>query len=180
MQPFLYIRRMKESGFLQVSPLKLNVNFSEKIALDWMLVTAGKDRINTMTASWGGTGHLWNKPVAFVFVRPERYTYEFMERTEGFTLSFFDERFRMALNICGSKSGRDVDKITEAGLTPVFTKKGYPAFSEASIILECRKLYANLLQTEAFIDKGILKTHYDKANGLHKMFIAKILAAWVK
>ena len=87
------------------------------------------------------------------FVRPERYTYQFMERSKEFTLSFFTDRYRPALNICGSKSGRDCNKIAEASLTPLFTESGNPAFSEARLVLECRKLYADLLSKEAFIDR---------------------------
>ncbi|MCD8186883.1 MAG: flavin reductase, partial [Rikenellaceae bacterium] len=73
---------------------------------------------NTMTASWGAMGFLWNKPVAFVFVRPERYTFEFMEEYSAFTLSFMGKDQRHALKVCGSQSGRDSDKIADAGLKP--------------------------------------------------------------
>ena len=89
----------------------LNDNFFEAISKEWMLVTAGsKDKFNTMTASWGGTGELWGTPVAFVFIRPERYTFEFMERSECFTLSFLGYENKDIHKICGSKSGRDIDR----------------------------------------------------------------------
>ena len=95
----------------EVKPSDLTDNLIRLIASDWMLVTAGnRNKFNTMTANWGGMGYLWNKNVVFVFVRPERYTYEFMESHEGFTLTFFDDRYRDALNLCGTKSGRDCDK----------------------------------------------------------------------
>ena len=156
-------------------------NLIRQIASDWMLVTAGnKEKFNTMTANWGGTGHLWNKPVVFVFVRPERYTYEFMETSDGFTLTFFVEKYRKALNLCGTKSGRDSDKVSEAGLTPHFTELGYPAFTEASLVLECRKLYATMLTKDAFLDSEPFRTHYSTKGGLHKMYIAGIARAWVR
>ena len=89
------------------------------IANDWMLVTAGtEDHFNTMTASWGGIGIPWNRPVAFLFIRPERYTHEFLEANERLSLSFFTEDYRKALQLCGSKSGRDMNKVEAAGLHP--------------------------------------------------------------
>ena len=98
----------------------LSENFFEVIGKEWMLVTAGsKEHFNTMTASWGGIGWLWNKPVVFVFIRSERYTYEFMEENEYFTLSFLGKENRSIYNLCGSKSGREVDKVKETGLNPI-------------------------------------------------------------
>ena len=94
----------------------LSENFFEVIGKEWMLVTAGnKDHFNTMTASWGGIGFLWNKPVVYIFIRPERYTFEFIEKSEYFTLSFLGEENRAIHKICGSKSGREVDKVKETG-----------------------------------------------------------------
>ena len=168
--------RMKE-----VKASDLTDNLIRLIASDWMLVTAGtREKFNTMTASWGGMGHLWNRNVAFVFVRRERYTYDFIESAEGFTLTFFDENYRDALNLCGTKSGRDCDKVAEAGLTPFFTGSGLPAFAEARIIIECRKLYSAQLTREAFIDSEPLNKHYSAEDKLHKMYIAEIVRVWKK
>ena len=146
-----------------------------------MLVTAGNESaINTMTANWGGMGYLWNKPVVFVFIRPERFTFDFIEKNDGFTLTFFEETFKKALNLCGTKSGRDCNKIAEARLTPFFTEVGYPAFKEASLVIECRKLYADMLSKDAFIDPEPLDTHYKTKGNIHKMYIAEIEKVWVK
>ena len=170
---------MKTPGFMLTDPAKLQDNPIRLIASDWMLVTAGTpEKFNTMTANWGGMGYLWNKNVVFVFVRPERYTYEFIEDTEGFTLTFFDEKYRDALNLCGVKSGRHCDKSAETGLTPYFTQSGYPAFAEARIVLECRKLYAMQLERDNFLDDEPLNTHYRSKGGLHKVYIAEIERAW--
>jgi flavin reductase (DIM6/NTAB) family NADH-FMN oxidoreductase RutF len=172
---------MRNAEFRQADPMEIKGNLIRLIASDWMLVTAGSsERFNTMTANWGGTGHLWNKPVVFVFVRPERYTYQFMESSGGFTLSFFDEEYRNALKLCGTKSGRNCDKVAEAGLTPYFTLAGYPAFREARLILECRKLYASHLTSDAFLDTDLLKRHYSTKGGLHRVYIAEIVAAWIR
>lgn len=167
---------MDKLNLTQTDPSKLKDNLIRLIASDWMLVTAGtREKFNTMTANWGGMGYLWNKNVVFVFIRPERYTYEFLEKSDGFTLTFFEERYRDALNLCGTKSGRNFDKVAETGLTPCFTDSGYPAFTEARIIIECRKLYATQLTREAFLDREPLDTHYRTKGGLHKIYIAEII-----
>jgi flavin reductase (DIM6/NTAB) family NADH-FMN oxidoreductase RutF len=172
---------MKSLKYKHLQPSSIEGNLIKKIASDWMLVTAGdKQKFNTMTANWGGMGYLWNKPVVFVFVRPERYTYEFIERSGGFTLSFFDELYHAALDICGTKSGRDCDKVAEAGLTPHFTELGYPTFREAALVLECHKLYAHTLTKNDFLDSEPLRIHYSTKGGLHKMYIAEIIRVWTK
>jgi len=172
---------MEDLNYRQIDPAAINDNLIRLIASDWMLVTAGtREKLNTMTANWGGMGYLWNKQVVFVFVRPERYTYQFIEDEEGFTLTFFDSKYRDALNLCGTKSGRDCDKVKETGLTPFFTELGYPAFTEACLVLECRKLYADQLRRDHFLDQEPLKRHYNTRDGLHKIYIAEIVKAWIR
>ena len=124
------------------------------IGKQWMLVTAGtSESFNTMTASWGGLGWLWNKPVAFVFIRPERYTHGFIEASDCMTLSFYGEEYREALKICGTKSGRDIDKVAATGLTPEELESGNMTFGEARLTLDCRKLFKSSMQEANFIDK---------------------------
>jgi flavin reductase (DIM6/NTAB) family NADH-FMN oxidoreductase RutF len=172
---------MELPGYKKIETTQLNENLVKLIALDWMLVTAGdKEKFNTMTANWGGAGYLWNKPVVFIFVRPERYTFKFTEKCDLFTLSFFEEKYRKSLNICGSKSGRDCNKVAEASLTPCFTELGNPTFTEARIVMECRKLYTDMLTADSFIDKSILNTFYTGKGGLHKIYIAEIVNVWQK
>ena len=102
----------------KIAPKDIDKNVIKLIGQDWMLVTAGdQEKFNMMTASWGSMGYLWNKPVVMVFVRPQRYTFEFTEKKDEFTLSFFDEKYRHALNVCGSVSGRDVNKVQESART---------------------------------------------------------------
>jgi len=150
----------------------IDENVFKLIGEDWMLITSGnKDSFNTMTASWGGMGILWNRPVSYIFVRPTRYTYEFIEKNNGYTLSFFSERYRKALTLCGSTSGRDTDKIAEAGLTPQETESGEISFKEARLVLECRKLYFQDIDPAHFIDSSIEKM-YD--NDYHRMYIGEI------
>ncbi|HNX24854.1 MAG TPA: flavin reductase family protein [Spirochaetota bacterium] len=160
---------------LNYSKTDLNMideNVFKLIGSDWMLITSGtKDSFNTMTASWGGFGVLWNKPVSYIFVRPQRYTYEFLERNKSYSLSFFDEKYRKALTICGSKSGRDIDKVSEAGLTPVMSDNGIVHFAEAKLVVECSKLYYQDIDPSQFLDNSINKL-YD--NDYHRMYIGEI------
>ncbi|MEI3563163.1 MAG: aldo/keto reductase [Agathobacter rectalis] len=129
-------------AFKEVKIEELSFNPFTKISKEWMLITAGdEEKHNTMTASWGGVGIMWGMNVATAYIRPQRYTKEFVDAEEMFTLSFFKEDYRKALNLCGSKSGRDCDKDKEAGLTPYYTD-GTTAYEEADLIFVCRKLYA--------------------------------------
>ena len=166
------------SAFKEIKPGKLESNIFDLIGREWMLVTAGvPDHFNTMTASWGGAGILWGKPVAFSFVRPQRYTYEFMQKYGGYTLSFFGDSCREALNLCGSRSGRDTDKVKESGLTPAFCDDAV-YFEEARLVLVCRKLYAQDLTKESFIDKEIAKTYTD--DDLHRVYVGEIEKVLIK
>ena len=145
------------------------------IGKQWMLVTAGtSEKFNTMTASWGGLGWLWNKPVAFVFIRPERYTHGFIEASDCMTLSFYGEEYREALKICGTKSGRDTDKVAATGLTPVELESGNMTFGEARLTLDCRKLFKSSMQEANFIDKELLEMWYGAHGGLHDVYVVEI------
>lgn len=156
---------------LEENPVKL-------IRDDWMLVTSGtRGAYNTMTASWGGVGELWGKDVAFIFLRPQRYTFEFAEKNDRMTLSFFDETYRDALKLCGSKSGRDVDKAKETGLIPVF-ENNTTYFSQANIVLQCRKMACMDLDPKDFLDASIEKWY--AAKDYHRMYIAEIERVLIK
>lgn len=161
---------------IDISTLKDNV--VDLIGKQWMLITAGDmTGYNTMTASWGTIGYLWGKPVACIFIRPQRYTLGFVEKEEFFTLSFFSEQYRDALKLCGSKSGRDGDKAAAAGITPFEPAQGCVAFKEARLIMKCRKLYTDRLREDSFIDKAVLDTWYPSRD-LHNVFVASIEEVW--
>lgn len=163
-------------------PQEIKDNFIEIVSQEWMLVTAGTpERFNTMTASWGGVGFVWNKPVATIYVRPERYTYGFIEETGRFSLSFLGREHQAVHRITGSKSGRDTDKIAEAGLHPQFTESGGILYEETRLGLECRVLYADDFRMERFRDKALAEQMYlTKPGQLHRMYIGEITAVWVK
>jgi len=164
---------MNEPEFRLIDPQMISDNPFRLIDKEWMLITAGKtESFNTMTASWGGFGVLWNKPVVFCFVRPVRYTYKFMEKSDYFTASFFGREYRKALNYCGKYSGRNVDKMKATGLTPKTSPKGSIYFDEARLVLECRKLYFSDLNPEHFVDPEIIR-NYPEAD-YHRMYVGEI------
>lgn len=161
--------------FTSVDPTTLRDNVFRAIGEEWMLVTAGTpDHYNTMTASWGGWGELWHRHVAFVFVRPQRYTYQFMERATAFTLSFFPPEYHEALSYCGSVSGRDVDKAAATGLTPVPGPLDTVYFAQARLVLVCRKLYAQDLRAECFVDPLVRAESYPRAD-FHRLYVGEIV-----
>jgi flavin reductase (DIM6/NTAB) family NADH-FMN oxidoreductase RutF len=149
-------------------------------AKQWLLLTAGDfagGRFNTMTVGWGSVGTMWGRPFAQVVVRPIRYTYEFIERYDTFTLCAFPQRYRRALNLLGTKSGRDGDKIAEAGLTPVAsTQVAAPGFAEADLILECRKIYWDDMAPSRFLDPTIEGNYPNK--DYHRIYFGQILAIY--
>lgn len=164
--------------FKAIKPTEINENAVKLIGKDWMLITAGTpDSYNTMTASWGSLGELWNKPVMFIFIRPHRYTYEFVEREDYFTCSFFDEQYRNVLNFCGAESGRHYNKAKETNITPVVLDKSV-SFSEARLVIECRKLYFHDIDPQNFIS-DIIQKNYPKKD-YHRMFIGEITSVWIK
>ncbi len=168
-------------NFEKISWEELDDNAIRLIGKDWMLISAGSvdDGFNMMTASWGGLGYLWQKPVSFIFVRPQRYTFEFTEREEFFTITFYDEEHRDILRHMGTVSGRDFDKIGESGLTPVATENGSTGFAEAKIIIECRKLYAGVINPEDFTDTELESAIYPSKD-YHTMYIGEIVNVWRK
>jgi flavin reductase (DIM6/NTAB) family NADH-FMN oxidoreductase RutF len=156
-----------------LDPYDLNESTFRLLDKDWTLISAGKPgHFNMMTASWGGFGILWNQPVAFIFVRPPRYTYEFLEQYDCFTLNFFGPGYRRILNLCGSKSGRDTDKMHESGLVPMETDTGNIFFKEARLVFECKKIYYQDLQPGQFLDPQI-ERNYPKKD-YHRMYIGRI------
>ncbi len=142
---------------------------------DAPLLTAGdRSTLNTMVIGWGGLGTLWGMPVCTVYVRPERYTYAFMERCERYTVSAFSREWREKLEICGRKSGRDVDKVKACGLTCAYTEAGAPYFEEAELVIACRKLYAQDLSAEHLTEKDSVLPYYGAKGGWHRMYIGAV------
>ena len=144
----------------------------------WLVLTCGdfeKGTFNAMTVGWGSFGIMWNKPFAQVVVRPTRYTYEFMEKYESFTLCAFPKEYRKALRVIGSKSGRDGNKIAEAGLTPIASAKvASPGFAQAELIVELKKMYWSDFDPDHFLDNTIENNYPLK--DYHRAYFGEILA----
>lgn len=167
-------------GFREIPVSDFNEDVIGMISRQWMLVTAGdRSKYNTMTASWGGIGFVWNKPAATVYIRPQRYTEEFVEVQERLSLSFLPERYRAALTYCGSHSGRDEDKMAHAGLTAEFTAAGTPVVAEAELILECRKMYKGRLEPEGFTEPRLIGQWYPERD-FHYLYICEIEKVYLK
>lgn len=159
----------------KLDPKALSQNVFSAIGDEWMLITAGdKSASNAMTASWGGMGVLWGKNVVTVYVRPQRYTYEFMEKSDYFTIAFFDESRRDALKLCGSKSGREVDKVKACGFTLAYGPGDAPYFQEAKLVLVCKKLYFDDIDPTHFQDGDIDPKNYPNKD-YHRMYIGEIV-----
>ena len=160
--------------FHEVDPNSLQENVFSLIGRDWMLITAGTaERCNTMTASWGGLGVLWGGPAATIYVRPQRYTKEFLDREEYFTLSFFGQEHRQALSLCGSKSGREVDKVKECGFTVQTARCGAPYFEQARLVLVCRKRYVQDMDPAA-IPQDVQEKWYPQQD-YHTIYVGQIV-----
>jgi flavin reductase (DIM6/NTAB) family NADH-FMN oxidoreductase RutF len=167
------------SKFNEIVPELLEQSSFKLIGKDWMLITAEKDgKVNTMTASWGGVGVMWAKNVAYIVIRPQRYTKEFVDNSEAFSLSFLDNSFRTTLSYLGTKSGRDEDKIKNSHLTVLHTDD-IPYFEEANIAILCKKLYAQEFKPECFIAQELNEKWYPDSD-YHTLYIAEIIKILVK
>jgi flavin reductase (DIM6/NTAB) family NADH-FMN oxidoreductase RutF len=193
-------------SFEAVSPFELRENFFDAIGRQWMLVTAAKPNgsVNSMTAAWGGIGFIWQEPVAYVFIRPQRCTKTFVEASPTLSLSFFTSEYRDALNFMGGVSGfNDADKVVHSGLTlafrdvsvtggqperaeqsePTERTEPTPYFEEARLVLLCERLYQQDMLEECFLDKAQVKAWYGQVDGeldFHTLYIVRVAEALVR
>ncbi|MDE6785026.1 MAG: flavin reductase family protein [Ruminococcus sp.] len=167
-------------SFRKIDISELQFNPFTKIGKEWTLLTGGTmEKFNTMTASWGQLGVLWNKNVFTCYIRPNRYTYEFVENGSMFSASFFGEEFRKALAFCGSHSGRDCDKIAETGLVPAEFDSTV-GFEQADMILVCRKLYSYDMTENGFLTDDGIPEKFFGSDPYHRAYIAEITGVYVK
>lgn len=163
----------------EIDPKEWADNPIVKVGSEWMALAAGREGdMNAMTIGWGTWGVLWGRPVVTVYVSSSRYTYDFMERNDYFTVTGFPAERKPALSYIGSHSGRDSDKLQEAGLTPEFTELGNPIFREANLAVECKLLYKQPFDVEQVPDR--IKQMYANGTGVHTMYVGEILHIWVK
>ncbi len=148
------------------------------LADEWALLTAGdENKFNTMTVSWGAVGELWGKDVVICFVRPQRYTYEFLENSDTFTLTFFGGEYKKELGFCGSKSGRDFDKVKETGFVPMKTGDGI-SFEQAETVIVCKKIAFQDMSPNGFLSDDIMSNYGN--NDYHRTYVGEIEKVLVK
>ena len=165
--------------FKNISLETMKENPFQLIGKDWMLIAAGnEDKTNAMTASWGGLGVMYGKNVAYVVIRPQRYTKKFVDQEDTFSLNFFDNTYRKTLEYMGTVSGKDEDKIAKSNLSLEKTKNT-PYFKEANLVLICKKLFNQPLSVSGILDEDIKNRWYSKGDE-HTLYIAEILEAMKK
>lgn len=166
-------------SFREIKAEELTMNPFTKIGKEWLLITAGtEEKCNTMTASWGAMGVMWGKNALTVYIRPQRYTKEFVDQEETFTVSVLGEAYRKALNYCGTVSGKGIHKIEEAGLTACKVEDTM-AIQEADLIFVCKKMYHDNICPECFDQKDNEERWYPEKD-YHTMYIAEITKVLVK
>lgn len=165
--------------FKEIELSKLDKNAVDLIKNRWGLITAGNEAsLNTMTVSWGALGELWGKDMVTAYIRPQRYTKEFLDREGYFSLSFYPEELKSIHSVCGTKSGREVDKVKECSLTPDFSENA-PFFDEAEIVIICKKAAVGKFEPEQFADKTIIENNYP-VNDFHYIYYGEVQKVLVK
>ncbi|MBT3229397.1 MAG: flavin reductase family protein [Candidatus Marinimicrobia bacterium] len=162
----------------EIDPAELSIEAVDLWMNQWLLLTSGSsDDYNMMTVAWGSVGYMWEKPFAQVVVRPQRHTRGFMDRSETFTLCAFPEKYRADLNIMGTISGSDGDKLGHTDFTIKPSKiVAPPSYNEANLILECQTIYRQDMDPDGFIDQKIHDIY--EAKDYHRIYFGEILAAF--
>jgi len=161
-----------------INPLEISLRIFDEIGQNAFLLTSGiLEHHNSMTVGWASLGYLWRKPMAFVYVRPQRYTYEFMEKYNFFSINFFDPNYSDVLHLFGTKSGREIDKMHPQKITPVDFEHKAVYYHEAKCVFICRKVYYEDLKPENFVDKSFLKNY--PLHDFHRIYYGEIEKAFV-
>jgi len=174
------VAESQDKSWQEITPTEIELNPLQMIDRDWLEVSAGKEgKMNLMTISWGSIGELWGRPVFIVYVSTSRYTHQFMEENDYFTVTHFPDSMKDKLAYLGRVSGRDEDKVAGAGLTVEFTELGNPIYAEADLAIECKKIYAQ--QFDANLLPPEQRAWYEQTGiGIHYMYIGEILHVWKK
>lgn len=165
-------------GFKKIDAYQIPGNIIKMISEDHMIITAGNDELfNPMAGGWGGLGNLYNRPVAYCFIDPSRYTYGIMQKNNTYTLTFYTPAYQDAIQYVGTHSGRDGDKIKGSKLTPITTPSGSKAFAEAWLIIECKKIASQLLTPSSIVDAEVKAKYPNKQT---ELFVGEIIGVWMK
>lgn len=170
-------------SFVKIKPEKVDFNVFQKIRYDWLLITSGtKESFNSMTACWGGFGHLWDiHHTCFIFVRPARFTFDFLENYDNFTIQLFSSEYKDKLHYFGSNSGRDVDKVYNTNFHPKFSSN-YIYYEESKIVFKCKKIYFQDIDKNNFLDDTITDWYSNNfpEHGYHRMYVGSIEEVLIK
>ncbi|GHT17050.1 hypothetical protein FACS189429_0340 [Bacteroidia bacterium] len=171
---------VQEKTFQKINIRELKASPDSLFGAGWFVVSAGDStKFNEMTISWGAMGTVWSVPSVTIYIRNTRYTFEFLESGNYFVLNAFPTEYREKLELIGSKSGRDTDKVKETGLTPRFTELGNPYFDEACLVIECEKIYWNDINRKNLFAEG-QQMYSEDPNETHRMYVGKVLNVWEK
>ena len=171
---------LRQKPWQEITARDIQVNPVELFGDQWMELAAGREgNLNLMTIAWGTLGYLWNKDVVTVYVSTDRYTFEFMQQNDYFTVSHFPVSMRKQLQYLGTVSGRNEDKVKGAGLTCGFTELGNPVFAEADLVIECKKIYAQQFDA-ALLPPDVSKWYDNHGVGIHYMYIGEVVHVWKK
>lgn len=170
--------------FQAVSPTEIKDNVFKLVGQDYTVITAGKEEsFNSMTASYGGWGQLFEKPVTWCFLRANRYTLEVMKKEQTYTMSYFDDQYKDQVIFLGSKSGRDTDKMKEITLTKVSTPSGDITYKEARLIIECKLIEITTVDSKDFYleeNKKFVEDAFKETKDYHKIVFGEITNVWIK
>lgn len=166
-------------SFRKIAPQELSENMIRVLKEEWMLLAAGdRQASNAMTVGWGGMGVIWQLPVATCYVRPQRYTYDFTEKSDYFTLSAFDPEYREQMLLMGTKSGRDMDKAAACGFTTAYAAGDAPYYEQARFVLVCKKLYVQDMEDKCILDERVRAVYPEK--DYHRIYVGEIVEVLVK
>ena len=166
-------------AFREITPYEWRENPFEQIGNQWMLIAAKRgDRVNMMTASWGGCGILWQRPVVYAFIRPQRYTKELVDASGSFSCTFFPAEYHEKLMLCGTKSGREIDKVEQTGFQ-VLEDGGIPYFAQANTALLCKALFRQRMDPACFLAPELDAAHY-AARDYHDIYVGEIKKVLIK
>ena len=166
--------------FREIETKALDENLFHKIGDEWLLICAhdcDNNRMNMMTASWGGFGILWHKEVCFLFVRPQRHTHKLLAEQEVFSVTVLPAAYKDAHKVCGKLSGRDLDKVKETGLT-VIELDGVETVAESELVFVVKKLYEDVLKKDGFLDQTLLKNYPN--DDFHTVYVCEIEKVYIK
>ncbi|MBP5171744.1 MAG: flavin reductase [Bacteroidales bacterium] len=175
------IRAQEENGFRSIN---VKTDFTEN-GFSWfnkaeLLAAGNSEKHNAMTIGWGGIGTLWGRTALTVYVAEKRYTKQFLDKSQYFTVMAFGPDANRIMRYMGTQSGRDGDKATALGLHTAFTENGTPYYTEAVLVIECKTMYAAPFDPQYFKSEVPQNQYRNFPAGVHTMYIGEVVNAWTR